>query len=106
MPEGVEHMDEEHQPYIAFTVKELLVQINQRLDTMTTMLANKADRGEVISLADRVDQLTDRLTTMEHSHQLEEKHHENTTTRFRWVIDAAIALLAVAALVASIVLHG
>lgn len=86
---------------VTYTVKELLTDLNRKIDGFMTLLASKADTSAVEHLASRVDVHDERLRTLE-SH---DQHVELTRDWKRWAIPTLISLAATIAIIVSVVVH-
>ncbi len=83
--------EQEDNQRVSFTVKELLGQINSKLDTMAIAIAAKADHAEMQRLAARVE-------TLERAGIA-----QKSITRYkRWLLGSGIALVAAIATLAAL----
>jgi len=98
MPED-DHMDEGHQPYISFTVKELLADIRTQLGNITTLLAGKADREDVSRLDGRMDRVESDVATLKHHHESDVAQSLWRENWRRWLVEAILAAAAVLAII-------
>lgn len=82
---------------VTFTVKELIGDINRKLDAVLTALHGKADTSRVQALEARVDGVERSVAALEQREEVQERHDERSTQRRRWVVDAGVGLLLVGA---------
>jgi excinuclease UvrABC nuclease subunit len=89
-------MTDEPEASVSYTVKELLQQLNNRIDAFMTLLGSKADQSSVAHVNERVDQLEPRVTTLE-QHRASQLNHSTAKREFqRWAIPVALSLATVA----------
>src|SRR6185312_6259411 len=90
---------------VSYSVKELLQQLNMRIDAFMTLLASKADQSSVIHVSDRIDQLEPRVTNLENIQKFQARHSSARQEFRRWIVPTLISLAAVAAAVFQVVHH-
>lgn len=92
-------MPDNNEVEISFSVKELLQQLNTRIDAFMTLLASKADQSSVAHVAERVDKLDTRVTKIEHTEQDRTSHRSAATEFRRWFVPVLISLMTAAVLI-------
>lgn len=83
------------EPEVSYTVKELLSQLNSRIDAFMTLLGSKADQTVVAHVVERVDQLDTRVGVLETDGKATAKHFTAKQDFRRWVVPTVISVAAV-----------
>lgn len=84
---------------VSYTVKELLSQLNSRIDAFMTLLGSKADQSAVAHLSERVDVHENRLSTLEHDGKAKDAHRSAAQEFRRWIVPTALTLVMVGVMV-------
>ena len=84
---------------VSFTVKELLQDLNRKIDGFMQLLASKADVSSVAHAHERIDQAENRILTIEHKQQENERHGSARREFRRWVVPVVIAMATAAVMV-------
>lgn len=77
---------------ISYSIKELLDGIKSSIDKVYGKLDTKADRSEVIDLAQRVNNESKRVDALETTRRVEQTNTANNREWTRWVVPSLIAL--------------
>jgi uncharacterized membrane protein len=93
---------------VSYSVKELLANLDRKMDDVLALVHGKADSSEVdrlrTELADVRQELADvrqDLAELKQREAVQEQHETKSTEWKRWLINAAAAFLLVAATVAT-----
>jgi hypothetical protein len=78
---------------VSYTVKELLKQLSDRIDTFMSLIGSKADQASVAQLHDKVEQVEARVTTVEHTLKANDNHTRANQEFRRWAWPVAISVL-------------
>lgn len=93
MPEEVE---------VAYTVKELIKGLSDRIDGFMTMMASKADQTVVSQAQIRIDNHETRLAAVEHELKATAEHSSASSDFKRWLVPVILSLATVTALVVQV----
>jgi hypothetical protein len=84
---------------VSYTVKELLSQLNNRIDTFMGLIGTKADAASVAHAHERVDVLDIRLTKVEHELGASDKYRSAMREFRRWLWPVGLSAVTAAVLI-------
>ena len=84
---------------VAYTVKELIKGLSDRIDGFMQMMATKADQAQVAQAMIRIDAHETRLAKVEHEQETMAKHSSAKSDFKRWLIPVILSGATIAVLV-------
>lgn len=91
---------------VSYSVKELLQQLNDRIDAFMTLVGAKADQSAIAHMNERVDQLDNRVSAMggrvsslEMDHKAKAEQGSAKRELKRWAVPTLISATTVAVMV-------